>query len=59
MSSTTDVKFIQLRFDPEELAELDRYRRRQANPPTRSAAAKQLISRKLSEHTAADVEACP
>jgi hypothetical protein len=54
--SSTDVTFVQLRFDPDEIERLDRYRRSQSNPPTRSKAAQELIQRALSGRVAATDE---
>jgi hypothetical protein len=40
---------IQIRFDLDELAAIDSYRRTQANPPTRPQAIRDLLRHALSE----------
>jgi hypothetical protein len=42
-----DVTPIQIRFQSEELAALDSYRRSQLNPPTRPQAIRDLLRRVL------------
>jgi hypothetical protein len=42
---------VQLRLHEDELAGLDAYRRQHSHPPTRPAAARELIKRALSRET--------
>jgi hypothetical protein len=53
----SDVTPVQIRFQDEELAALDSYRRDQLNPPSRAKAARELIRRALSERTGGHSEA--
>jgi hypothetical protein len=55
----SNITYVQLRLQDEELAELDRYRRQQSNPPTRPQAALDLVRgalnpRKLARDRSAD-----
>jgi hypothetical protein len=49
----SDVTPVQIRFQAEELAALDDYRRRQSNPPSRPQAARELIRLSLNDRAGA------